>query len=197
MLERENTYLQSFLSINELVTKGDVGPTIKVVLHADKRPDKEHPGRYNLPSSSEVAILLPEELEQQPKSRVVICSYRDEGRQQLQFFNDTHRSYDPLTYPLLFPYGTDGFHLYITHSKKTRNNFRNVTLTEFAAFRLMLRPDSFNILQRSGRLFQQYIVDQWTKIETSRLMYIKNNQVNIYKHLSQYMLRASMAVGCQ
>ena len=97
----------------------------------------------------------------------------------VKYFNDSHRSYDPLTYPLLFPFGTDGFHLNIEHAKKTGNKVNKVSLREFTAFRMMLRQDSFNVLHRSGRLFQQYLVDQWTKIETNRLVYIKNNQVNI------------------
>ena len=44
------------------------------------------------------------------KTRVVVSSYREPGN-GLRFLDDTHRSYDPLQYPLLFPTGLDGWHL--------------------------------------------------------------------------------------
>ena len=34
----------------------------------------------------------------------------------LQTIADTHQSHDPLHFVLLFPYGTDGWHLGLTHS---------------------------------------------------------------------------------
>ena len=46
-------------------------------------------------------------------NRKVVCWVQNPTPQQnlLCFFPDTHRSYDPLAYPLFFPYGTDGWHL--------------------------------------------------------------------------------------
>ena len=136
--------------------------------------------------------------------RVVICDYQAQGAGRgLRSFKDNHRSYDPLCYPLLFPYGTDGFHLkipYTSHSQaqQVRDNqeemdstqhdnladsrtstTRFVSAREFYAYRMMERS-AFSMLHRSGRLFQQYIVDMWAKVETSRLTYIKTHQVGAY-----------------
>lgn len=40
---------------------------------------------------------------------IIIC-HREKG---LQRINETHPAYMPLQYPLLFPYGEDGWHTYL------------------------------------------------------------------------------------
>lgn len=47
---------------------------------------------------------------------------------------------------------------------------------EFYCYRLMIRKDDGQWLQRSYRLFQEYIVDNYVKIEDIRLNYIRQNQ---------------------
>lgn len=179
MLREHNTYLQSFITVQERIDNGQLPVDIKIVLHADKRPPGEHIRTYNLPTSSEVAILLPGDTA--ATTRVVVCDYRaDTNNPGLRSFSDTHRSYDALCYPLLFPYGTDGFHLGIPFTMGTRGSSQStrcVTAMQFYAYRLMLRP-GFNLLHRSCRLFQQYCVDMWAKIESGRLNFIRNNQVS-------------------
>lgn len=176
VLRDHNSYLRSFLTVQELLDNGHVTEDIKIVLYADKRPPEDHARTYNLPTSNEVAILLPTNLADEVSSRVVVCDYRaNQTIPGLQRFTDTHRSYDPLSYPLLFPFGTDGFHLGIPHSTCTGS--KCVTAREFYSFRLMLRPNCFKLLHRSCRLFQQYCVDMWAKIETGRLYFIRHNQV--------------------
>ena len=179
VLRDHNTYLQSFLTVQERIDAGDIPEDIKVVLHADKRPPGEHARTYNLPTSTEVAILLPSDLAEAETTRVVMCDYRATADSRgLRSFSDSHRSYDPLCYPLLFPFGTDGFHLGITLNV-TGSEPKFVTALQFYAYRLMLRP-GFQSLHRSCRLFQQYCVDMWAKIETARLIFIRKNQVTVY-----------------
>ena len=54
MLHQHNLLTRSFKQAAELVTLGDY----RVVLSADKVPMGEHAGRYNAPTSAEVAVLL-------------------------------------------------------------------------------------------------------------------------------------------
>jgi len=65
-----------------------------------------------------------------------------------------------------------------------KDNFgeKNVTPMEYYSYRLQLR-DNYSILHLAGRLFQQYIVDNYAKIEQSRLNYLKNNQSHIRAEL--------------
>ena len=39
--------------------------------------------------------------------------------------------------------------------------------------------ETFNVIHRMGRLFQQYIVDMYAKIELERLNYIRNHQTQL------------------
>jgi hypothetical protein len=69
----------------------------KIGFHADKRPTNEHERRFNAPVSSEVAILMPNEINKEDK-RMVVANYRQNANLPnfLCHFNDTHRCHDPL-----------------------------------------------------------------------------------------------------
>lgn len=54
-----------------------------------------------------------------------------------------------------------------------------VSAREFYAYRLQMRPAVDSVLLNSGRLLQQFVVDMYVKIESSRLDYFRNNQVEI------------------
>src|SRR2546421_10239658 len=54
----------------------------------------------------------------------------------------------------------------------------NITSMEYYSYRLQCR-DNYSILHLSGRLFQQYIVDSYAKIEQLRLKYLKEHQVRL------------------
>ena len=68
----------------------------------------------------------------------------------------------------MFPYGTDGWHQTMLYG--------NVTQLQFYKHRLQVRHDTYNIVMRSKRLMQQYVVDMWAKIEGSRMNWITHNQ---------------------
>ena len=54
---------------------------------------------------------------------------------------------------------------------------KRVTIREFAVYRFMIRDSnkSKSILHLAGRLFQQYIVDQYVKWETNNLRWHSQN----------------------
>ena len=81
-------------------------------------------------------------------NRDIILHYRDGG---LRHISELHRGYDPLQYPLLFPNGTDGWHVYL----KLQNG-RKLTI--------MVRQN-VSVLLRAKRLFQQYLVDVWASTQ--------------------------------
>lgn len=60
-----------------------------------------------------------------------------------------------------------------------------VSAREFYAYRLQIRPSVDSILLESGRLLQQFVVDMYVKIETSRLDYFRNNQDKIRAEVYQ------------
>ena len=78
----------------------------------------------------------------------VLVRDRDDRLSQI---NTLHRSYDALSYVLIDPYGTDGFHTAL--GKKERTN-RNISFAEFYSFGIRVRS-GFNHLLKSKRCFQQ------------------------------------------
>ncbi len=59
MLNQHNTYVQSFMSLHDLARDNAPTERYKIDIHAEKRPANEHVRRYNVPSCSEVAALIP------------------------------------------------------------------------------------------------------------------------------------------
>lgn len=134
--------------------------------------------RYNAPKSSEVAILMPGDGSQETTFRDVVICARGGG---LRRINEMNPSYDPLHYPLLFPFGDFGW----ANDLLQVGTARKITLKQFYAYRIMQRLDEFSIMHRGKRLFHEYLVDQYAKIETSRLDFLRNNQSTIRAELYQ------------
>ena len=61
-----------------------------------------------------MALLRPDAPIEQGE-RKIVCWVRNPSSEKpaLCFFSDTHHSYDPLAYPLFFPYRTYGWNCYM------------------------------------------------------------------------------------
>jgi hypothetical protein len=108
-----------------------------------------------------------------------------------------------LYYPLLFPYGEDGWHPNILlngvvasahldedhagESEFERKHY-NVTMAKFYGYRLQHRNTAGIALLRGDQLRHQYIVDVYVAIEQNRLKYL---------HLNKKKLRANLYQGLQ
>uniref|UniRef100_A0A1I8H099 Helitron_like_N domain-containing protein n=1 Tax=Macrostomum lignano TaxID=282301 RepID=A0A1I8H099_9PLAT len=172
MLHACNGYVCSLKSAVDLLRNDPQLQSAKVVINPDARPSGEHARRFNLPECSEVGILTDlddTEGAAQTRRRDVILRLRGGG---LQSICDTHRSYDPLEYVLLFPFGEDGWSIGLKQD-------RGITIMKYYAFMIQVRPGQFNSLHYGGRLFQQYLVDQAAKIESERLNYIRLHQKDL------------------
>ncbi|KAK9665592.1 hypothetical protein RND81_14G122000 [Saponaria officinalis] len=135
---------------------------------------------YNLPTTSEVAALIVGDIDNTVDKRDIVI---EEQGGRLQRISELHPSYLALQYPLLFPYGEDGFRLGIQHSSSTLTSSRistkphvKLTLREFFAFRIQDRKSEPSTILSAGRLFQQFCVDAYTMVESQRLSYIRFNQ---------------------
>ena len=71
----------------------------------DKRTDHR---RYNLPTASEVAIILPGSGEEDCDHRDIVIHERGGS---LKSISELRSDYLPLRYPILFPYGEQGWHV--------------------------------------------------------------------------------------
>src|SRR5579871_4777611 len=105
MLQRYNPYIEMFLTARErLVENSNMSLHIKLVdlSNYDSR-------RYNRPTVGELAVIMVESSELSTGTeRDIILKGRHYG---LQRICETHSSYNPLRYPLLFPFGEQGWHV--------------------------------------------------------------------------------------
>ena len=66
-------------------------------------------------------------------------------------------------------------------------------MREFFAYRIQERVNESSIILRSRRLFQQFLVDSYTMVESERLRYFRQNQpklrVHQYKGLHECLVR--------
>nr|GEX65420.1 hypothetical protein CTI12_AA123990 [Tanacetum cinerariifolium] len=129
--------------------------------------------QYNKPT---VAALITNDFGDGVLTKDVIMDSKDSGPKRI---SELHPSYMALQYPLLFPYGKDGFHEkipYHTNEGSWKNNCGFVTMKEYYAYIIQQRNDQGTTLLRGGRLFQQYLVDAFTAVEKQRLKWSRNNQ---------------------
>ena len=79
---------------------------------------------------------------------------------------EIHPSYDALQYPLAFPFGNGGYSSYLRTVPKpnAQRGPQKVTQMQYYSYRIMVRVD--NYLLKLRRLFQQFLIDVYCKIET-------------------------------
>ncbi|CAL1358644.1 unnamed protein product [Linum trigynum] len=143
--------------------------------------------QYDLPTGSDVVGLIPGDFNAEDGDRDIILNHRDEG---LQRINSLNPKFHALQFPVLFPYGEDGFHLGIgydpIHTSPSAKR-KNVTEREFHAFRLQHRQSEGQSLMRGGKTLQHYCVDAFSTIEQNRLKFLRSNQkllrAELYKGL--------------
>ncbi|XP_071137070.1 uncharacterized protein [Mytilus edulis] len=82
---------------------------IKLVLHADTSKDTR---RYNLPTASEVSLIIPGSQMKEPTNRDIVL-YKNSSNHPKGYdiihITETHPKYDPLHYVLFLPYGHSGW----------------------------------------------------------------------------------------
>ena len=179
LFHEHNCLVRDFKSALENARADD----LKVIIRADKTPSNGHERRFNAPMAPEVAAVI---VGTEITRRDIVISRRDQTKQRVA---ETHRSYDALQYPILFPRGEDGYHLelYQTHPVTGAATTKNVSCMDFYAYRIMIRAQQSNHILKCRQLFQQFIVDMYAKVESERLNYIRYNQsklrVEEYIHL--------------
>ncbi|KAG7986452.1 hypothetical protein I3843_03G080700 [Carya illinoinensis] len=208
---RVNPYSTFFRSISDLSN-----------LEYQKICIKSNPGLdqrvFNAPTSSEVAAIWVENDDSEHSTPRDIFVFNHIGGSHLvQYY---FGCYDPLQYPLLFPFGDIGWHQGIQRINKrsasvsTNNSTAEllnphqstsaeqllrreqqvlnrkrkdptVSCREYYCYKLQIRENLKSILLISGQLLQQFVVDMYVKIQTSRLDYFRCNQQHIRSELYQ------------
>lgn len=169
--------------MNEYIRVHELNPEeVQIELvEADNLPfSGYHEGRLHLPEAPEIAILIDPNFHEASESSFV-CSMRNpcgDTQDCTQTFPVHHRSYIPMAYPLLFPYGTHGWGRYTCNLQGIASS--HIT---FLRYHLMMRSSHQNFLHKASKLFQQLLVDEYERVEFSRLGWVRRNQCKIRAEL--------------
>ncbi|MCH95752.1 helicase-like protein, partial [Trifolium medium] len=171
MLDRHNVIAKSFRMARDRLNDQLVSD-LKLKLISERSTD----GRiYNQPTVSEVAALIVGDVDAAAERDIII---ETQGG-QLQRIDEFHTAYLGYQYPLIFPYGEDGYRPDIQYRKRKSKKVskRNrVTIKDWLSFRVQDRRDEPKTLLSSRRLFQQFLVDGYTMMESERLEFLRKNQ---------------------
>ncbi|XP_022003565.1 uncharacterized protein LOC110901018 [Helianthus annuus] len=144
---------------------------------------------FNLPTTEEIAASIIGDFDVAFDKRGIIVQSKSAG---LQRISELHPSYLALQYPLIFLYAESGFRLGIKHRGVSVDCdiFRtSTTMREFFSYIIQDRPNQFSLLLNAQKLFQQFLVDAYTMIESARLAYIKSQKPKLrtqtFKNLNQ------------
>ena len=182
LLHACNSYVRQFKIAKDILESDETAAQQgTVVIHEERRPAGEHARRFNAQACDEVGIIMPVDLQQ--KSRDIVLRLHDG---QLKKISELHPAYDPLQYPLLFPHGTQGYSI----NMPQQGGGRKLTMMRCTAYHIMAREG--NNLIKGRRLYQQYLVDAYCKVETERLQYLRREQSKLradcYQNLRDTLL---------
>lgn len=156
---------------------------------------------YNLPQVSEVAALVVGDLDTNMGQRDIMVETK---AGTLQRISELNPSYLPLQYPLLFPYGEDGYREDIPFSIIKCNGSggrQRISPREYFCYRMQNRLNEISTLLVARRLFQQFLVDSYTMVEAGRLIYVRTHQKNLrcetYNCLTDALTRGEVDPNAQ
>ena len=201
VMHRDNPYALAFKHMSEveqeehLIAAAENRLPSEVQMYMKVAGDRR---RYNLPHHDEVAAVFVGEDGAPPTSRDIMVYPRN---RYLETISTTSPNLDPMVYPIFFPRGDGGWHIGIPHVRERATARRNnCTMLQYYTYRLAIR-EHFCPIHYGKKLFQQYVVDAYCKVEGQRLDYIKKNQgalrVDRYQGLMDHLNSRADARGLQ
>jgi len=151
MIDKHNVLAQTFRRVRDFIHDDDQSDFgLGLFRHRFKDPRV-----YNTAIGDEVATLVVGDLSTLDVGRDIIVK-KVSG--QLTRLHETHTYFIPLQYPLIFPYGEDGYQEDIPirdcHKYGQSRKRIHISLREFIAFRIQDRKVEFGNVVNSHRLFQ-------------------------------------------
>ncbi|KAM3356739.1 hypothetical protein P3S68_023453 [Capsicum galapagoense] len=187
MLDEQNTLTKSFRMIRARFQE-DSHSNVRLTLIEKRNYDGR---RYNLLSVAEVTTLVVGDFE---VSSCDIDIVLETQTGKVQRINELNVSYLTLQYPLLFPCGEDEYRddILLNGKDESSGGRKFVSMREFFSYKIQERNDEVPTIVNVKRLFQQFLVDAFTMIESSRLKYIRTHQkllcLAMYKGLEDDVL---------
>jgi hypothetical protein len=171
MLDAHNVHARGFRMARDRLEE-DQSNDLRLKLIFERTSD----GRiYNQPTVSEVSALIVGDVDY-ASCRDIILERQSDRLKRIDEFHPAYLSYQ---YPLIFPYGEDSYRrgTKLREEPDVEITKRNrLTIMDWLSFRIQMRQSEAQTLLSSRRLFQQFLVDGYTMMESERLAWIINNQ---------------------
>ncbi|CAI9271489.1 unnamed protein product [Lactuca saligna] len=169
ILTLHNEYVRTFKTVKQIAEERNLDEYVVCIFN--DVPDR----RYTPPAPGTLGcIVFGDDC---VSSRYDILIHSKGG--QAQRVSNLHPSYMPLQYPLLFPYGEDGWSPRLKLFNESGSKARNLTVNMYYSYQIHARCNIHSLILNSCRLFQQFLVDAYTCIEQSRLEFYQNNQEHL------------------
>ncbi|PWA72010.1 DNA helicase [Artemisia annua] len=170
-LDAHNELVQLFRTARDKCAEHDV-PEFKVRLYSGERPRG-----YELPASQTLGAIVFDSGPESESNYDVILEYINGVVKRV---SKIHKSYMSLQFPLIFIYGQPGYHTKLMLRTADPNDEpKRVSMNAFYTYQLHPRHDTYNLLFRTGRLFQQYVVGVYCCIEQNRMDFYRTHQGDI------------------
>ena len=111
MISRVNPYAAIYHHVRDLLNDTSATDVTLVLKTSGDGIDHQ---RYNVPTGTDIAMVIPVENENQPLNKnIVIYKTKDNhpSKNNLMTIDHNNPIYDPLVYVLMFPYGDKGWEL--------------------------------------------------------------------------------------
>jgi len=165
MLDTHNPIVKLFRTTRERLSENSYDQySIRLFGDVDAHGDI-----YSFPVASEVVGLVVGDIGHTDVGRDLIIEDRSSSLQQI---DERHHKFMAMQYPILFPYGEDGFHdalFYNLTSTSTSMRRQKTTMAEYFGYILHDRPNDFNTPLHCGRGTQAYEVDGYCCVERERI----------------------------
>ncbi|XP_076032999.1 uncharacterized protein LOC143020461 [Oratosquilla oratoria] len=168
-------------------------PEVSITLKsAEGIQTREHKGVYHLPTSSSSVGAIVNLDTSNRHLQITIESPKPDTKYNTKIVTHENVFYDAFQYPLLIPNGNVGYShsLKLTQKEgRKKRVYDRLTPASFYSSMYMEREGIFNYVTKCRRLFQQFVVDNYVKVESMRLAFIENNQSDIRKERSDILQR--------
>lgn len=179
MIQDVSPYVQAFVSLKECVESTEEPDNCHPVIYDVRRPHSEHIRWYNRHKTSEVSVVVPNaEVGIVERRGTVLLRWGDLNSNASEVSNKvsvTYRYYERVRYVLPLPFGQDGWDIQLTtamqHSQLSSSQSVSIQTTPpiFYCYHLYGCSTDFSNLHREWRLFQQYNLHKFCKMESGRL----------------------------
>uniref|UniRef100_A0A6N2M3C9 Helitron helicase-like domain-containing protein n=1 Tax=Salix viminalis TaxID=40686 RepID=A0A6N2M3C9_SALVM len=180
----------------DLVPSDDSAPKFAQLYIYDLQMRTTDSKQYADPASDDIGGLIVGDIGDCRSERDIII---ESTSCHLQRISKLHPKFMALQYPLLFPFGEDGYRTNIwfaNHDNHISGKRQRVPMRAFYAYVIQEREYGEDTLIKGGRLYQQFLVDAFANIEEDRLDYIRMNQNNLrsdlYHNITEAVLKGDV-----